>query len=115
MKIKKIVITGGCGFIGSHLSEFYFKKYKHAKIVIYDKITYAAHKSNIKKIIESKRVKLIKKDICDFKNLLKFTRDTDLLIHAAAESHVDNSFVLSNQFIQTNIFRYQKYNGSMFN
>ena len=103
MKVKKIVITGGCGFIGSHLSKFYFKKYKHAKIVIYDKITYAAHKSNIEEILESKRVKLIKKDICDLRNLLKFTKNTDLLIHAAAESHVDKSYILNDKFIQTNV------------
>jgi dTDP-glucose 4,6-dehydratase len=101
--IKKIFITGGCGFIGSHLSEFFFNKYKEAQIIIYDKITYAAHISNIQKILKDQRVVLIKKDICDLDNLIKYSRNTDLVIHAAAESHVDNSFVLSDDFIRTNV------------
>lgn len=102
-KIKKIFITGGCGFIGSHLSEYFFNKYKNAEIIIYDKMTYAANISNLKKIIKQKRVRLIKKDICDSKLLIKFSKKVDLLIHAAAESHVDKSYILSNEFIKTNI------------
>ena len=102
-KINKILITGGCGFIGSHISEYFFYKYKRAKIVIYDKMTYAAHRSNLKEIIHSNRVILIKKDICDLKNLDKYCKNTDLLIHAAAESHVDNSFLMRDDFIKTNV------------
>jgi UDP-glucose 4,6-dehydratase len=101
--MKKIFITGGCGFIGSHISEFFFHKYKNAKIFIYDKMTYAAHESNLQEIIHSKRVYLIKKDICDLRDLYKYTANTDLLIHAAAESHVDNSFILRDDFIKTNV------------
>ena len=102
-KIKKIFITGGSGFIGSHLSEYFFNKYKSAKIVIYDNLTYAARRSYIKKILNDKRVNLIKKNICNFNDLLYFSKNSDILIHSAAESHVDNSFKLSNKFIQTNI------------
>jgi len=102
-KIKKILITGGCGFIGSHLSNFFFDRYKKAKIIIYDKMTYAAHISNIKEILQSKRAVLIKKDICNLPALIKYSANVDLLIHAAAESHVDNSFILSDNFIKTNI------------
>ena len=96
-KIKKILITGGCGFIGSHLSEFFFKKYKNAEILIYDKMTYASNISNLDSIIKEKRVRLIKRDICNLNLLIKFTKNTDLLIHAAAESHEDKSFILSNK------------------
>ena len=102
-KIKKIFITGGCGFIGSHLSEFFFKKYKNAEIFIYDKMTYAANISNLDSIIKRKRVHFIKRDICNLNLLIKFTKNTDLLIHAAAESHVDKSFILKNKFIKTNV------------
>ena len=101
--IKKIFITGGCGFIGSHLSEYFFKKYQKSEIVIFDKMTYAAHISNLSKIIKNKRVHLIKKDICNLKLLTKYTRNVDLLIHAAAESHVDKSYILSDKFIETNV------------
>ena len=89
--MHKIVITGGCGFIGSHLSEYIFKIYKKSQIIIIDKITYAANKKNISNILNSKRVKLIKDDICNFKNLLKYTKNANILLHVAAESHVDNS------------------------
>jgi UDP-glucose 4,6-dehydratase len=101
--MNKIFITGGCGFIGSHISEFFFKKYKNAKIFIYDKMTYASHLSNLDNIISSKRVKLIKNDICNYNVLLNSCKNSDLLIHAAAESHVDNSYLVSEEFIKTNV------------
>ena len=101
--MHKIVITGGCGFIGSHLSEYIFKKFRKSKIIIIDKITYAANKKNISNILISKRVKLIKDDICNFKNLLKHTKNANLMIHVAAESHVDNSYNLNDNFIMTNV------------
>jgi len=101
--MHKIIITGGCGFIGSHLSEYIFKIYKKSQIIIIDKITYAANKKNISNILNSKRVKLIKDDICNFKNLLKYTKNANILIHVAAESHVDNSYNLNDNFIMTNV------------
>jgi len=99
----KIFITGGAGFIGSHLTEYLFKKFKKSKIFVYDKITYAANIKNLKKIIKSERVKIIKKDILNYKDLKKFSKKSDILIHAAAESHVDKSFNLTNEFIKTNV------------
>ncbi len=101
--MHKIVITGGCGFIGSHLCEYIFKVFKKSQIVIIDKITYAANKKNISKIIKSERVKLIKDDICNFKNLIKYIKNANLVIHVAAESHVDNSYNLNDNFIMTNV------------
>ena len=101
--MHKIFITGGCGFIGSHLTEYIFNKYKNSKIYVYDKITYAANIKNLENIIKSKRLKIIKKDLIDLKSLKKFSINTDILIHAAAESHVDNSFNLTNDFIKTNV------------
>ena len=101
--MHKIFITGGCGFIGSHLTEYIFNKYKNSKIYVYDKITYAANIKNLENIIKSKRLKIIKKDLIDLKALKKFSINTDILIHAAAESHVDNSFNLTNDFIKTNV------------
>ena len=97
--MNKILITGGCGFIGSHLTEYIFKKFKKSKIIIYDKITYAANKKYLSNIIGSKRIKIIKADINNLKKLTYLSRDVDLLIHVAAESHVDKSFHLSKKFI----------------
>lgn len=101
--MNKILITGGCGFIGSHLAEYLFEKFKKSKIIIYDKITYAANKKYLDNIVKNKRVKIIKADINNFKKLINATRDIDLLIHVAAESHVDNSFKISKKFILTNV------------
>ena len=59
--MRKIFITGGCGFIGSHLVEKIFKEFKNSKIVVYDKITYAGDIRNLSQTIKSKRIKFIKK------------------------------------------------------
>ena len=101
--MNKILITGGCGFIGSHVVEFFFSKYKNSKIIVYDKITYAGNASYLNKIIKSNRLKIVRKDINDFNSLLKYTKKVDLLIHMAAESHVDNSFESAKKFIDTNV------------
>ena len=101
--MHKIFITGGCGFIGSHLTEFFFKKYKNSKIYVYDKITYAASVKNLNEISKSKRLRIIKKDLSNLNALKKYSKDTNIFIHAAAESHVDNSFNLTNEFIKTNV------------
>ena len=101
--MHKIFITGGCGFIGSHLTEYLFNKFKKSKIFVYDKITYAANIKNLRKIVKSKRIKIIKKNILNYKDLKKFSINSDILIHAAAESHVDKSFNLTNDFINTNV------------
>ena len=101
--MNKILITGGCGFIGSHLAEYIFEKFKKSKIVIYDKITYAANRKYLSGITRSKRVRIIKADINNLKKLISSSRKADLLIHVAAESHVDKSFKLSNKFIITNV------------
>ena len=102
-KLKKIFITGGAGFIGSHVSEAFFKNFTKSKIIILDKLTYAGNKSFISSILKSKRVKFIKSDINDTKKYTNFLNNCDLAINIAAESHVDNSITNSNPFISTNI------------
>lgn len=69
--MKKILITGGAGFIGSHVVEFFYKKFKNSKIIIVDKLTYSGKKKFLKNIIKSKRIKFIKSDIVDIKNYEK--------------------------------------------
>tara|TARA_Y100000992_G_C21218197_1_gene469019 strand:- start:84 stop:1046 length:963 start_codon:yes stop_codon:yes gene_type:complete len=101
--MKKIVITGGCGFIGSHIVEYFFEKYKTSQIYVLDKITYAANIKNLSKIKKNKRLKIFRKNILDFKFLKKITANSDLVIHAAAESHVDNSYRLNDDFVMTNV------------
>jgi len=101
--MKKIVITGGAGFIGSHLVNFFYNKYKKSNIYVIDKLTYAGNLQNIKLPLKNKRINFIKLDICNSKMMLESLSNTDILINAAAESHVDNSFGNSKIFSKTNI------------
>ena len=101
-KLKKIFITGGAGFIGSHVSETFFKNFTKSKIIILDKLTYAGNKSFISSILKSRRVRFIKCDINDTKKYSKLLKNCDLAINIAAESHVDNSFVSPLNFTKTN-------------
>ena len=101
-KLKKIFITGGAGFIGSHVSEAFFKNFTKSKIIILDKLTYAGNKSFISPILKSKRVRFIKSDINDTKKYTNFLNNCDLAINIAAESHVDNSFISPLNFTKTN-------------
>ena len=99
---KKIFITGGAGFIGSHVSEAFFNNFKKSKIVILDKLTYAGNKAFLSSIINSKRVKFIRGDIINTKKYAKYLNNCDLAINIAAESHVDNSFISPLNFTKTN-------------
>ena len=100
--VKKILITGGAGFIGSHLAEKIFLEFKKSEIILYDKITYAANKKYLKNIINKKNVNFIKGDLLNYKKLEDNLKNVDLAINVAAESHVDNSFGNSLIFTKTN-------------
>lgn len=102
MKINKILITGGAGFIGSHVYDHFSKVFPEAEIRILDKLTYAANLKNIPSVNKNQKHNLIIGDICDLDLCLKHTQDIDLLLHLAAESHVDNSFEESMIFSKTN-------------
>ncbi len=90
--MKKIVITGGAGFIGSHLSEYISSKFPDSKIFILDKLTYAGKKFYLKEILKKKKVFFYKVDILESIKYKKILLNCDLAINVAAESHVDNSF-----------------------
>lgn len=101
--MKKIVITGGAGFIGSHIVDHFAGLYPKAHITVFDKMTYAADIHNIMHLIDTNRIELIIGDVCDLQKCYEVLDGCDLLIHAAAESHVDNSFGNSLEFSRTNV------------
>lgn len=101
--MKKIVITGGAGFIGSHVVDHFVKSYPHAKVIVLDKMTYAADVLNIMDHVQSKRIKLLVGDLCNLETCVKAVEHADLLVHVAAESHVDLSFGNSLTFTKTNV------------
>lgn len=101
--MKKIVITGGAGFVGSHIVDKIAASYPKAHILILDKMTYAADITNIFHHIQGDRIRLMVGDICNLDTCMQAVKNADLVIHAAAESHVDNSFGNSMAFSQTNV------------
>lgn len=102
---KTILITGGAGFIGSHVVRLFVNKYPNYRIINLDKLTYAGNLENLKDIEEKPNYKFIKADIVDGEGLHKLFEvfGFDGVIHLAAESHVDRSIASPMEFVFTNI------------
>ena len=103
--MKSILITGGAGFIGSHVTRLFVKKYPEYKIYNIDKLTYAGNLENISDIENFENYKFIKGDICDIDFLTRIfgKYNFDSVIHLAAESHVDRSITNPIDFVNTNV------------
>ena len=102
---NNILITGGAGFIGSHLVRLLVNKYSNYNIINMDFLTYAGNLENLRDIEKHKNYKFIKCDICDFDKVKKVFKDYQInsVIHLAAESHVDRSINDPFSFAQTNV------------
>lgn len=102
---RNILITGGAGFIGSHVVRLFVNKYPEYHIINLDKLTYAGNLANLKDIEDKPNYTFIKGDICDFEKIMIFFKEykIDGVIHLAAESHVDRSIKDPFTFAQTNV------------
>ncbi len=102
---RTIIITGGAGFIGSHVVRLFVNKYPEYRIINVDKLTYAGNLANLKDIEDRPNYRFVKMDICDFDGILDLMREenVDGIIHLAAESHVDRSIKDPFTFAQTNV------------
>jgi len=98
-----IMVTGGCGFIGSNFIRYYLGRYPQDKIINLDKLTYAGNPENLKDIEKNKNYSFVRGDICDKKTVDKLMKGIDVVYHFAAESHVDNSIKGPFLFTETNV------------
>lgn len=105
MMKKNILITGGAGFIGSHVVRLFVSKYPNYQIINLDMLTYAGNLLNLKDIEDNENYTFVKCDICNFDKVKKVFEDykIDNVIHLAAESHVDRSIEDPFSFAQTNV------------
>ena len=102
---RNIIVTGGAGFIGSHVVRLFVEKYPDYTIYNIDKLTYAGNLANLKDIEGRPNYRFVKADVCDFDTMLGIMRDNDIdgIIHLAAESHVDRSIKEPFAFARTNV------------
>jgi dTDP-glucose 4,6-dehydratase len=103
----RVLVTGGAGFIGSHyvrqvLSGAY-PAMADAEVVVLDKLTYAGNEANLDPVAGSSRLRFVQGDICDASLVSELMRGTDVVVHFAAESHVDRSILSAADFVLTNV------------
>jgi dTDP-glucose 4,6-dehydratase len=100
---KNLLITGGCGFIGSNFVRYMLENYQDCSIINLDKLTYAGNSDNLRDIEKDLRYSFIKGDICDIKTVDKVMANIDIVVHFAAETHVDRSIHTGTEFVNTNV------------
>ena len=102
---RNILITGGAGFIGSHVVRLFINKYPEYRIINLDKLTYAGNLANLHDVESASNYTFVKADICDFDKLIDIFSEykIDGIIHLAAESHVDRSIKDPLTFARTNV------------
>lgn len=103
--MRHILITGGAGFIGSHVVRLFVNKYPEDEIINLDKLTYAGNLSNLKDLEGKPNYRFVKADICDYEAMqgIFSSLKIDSVIHLAAESHVDRSITDPFSFVRTNV------------
>jgi len=101
--MRKILVTGGAGFIGANFILYWLKNHPQDKIINLDKLTYAGNLENLKEVENNSRYKFVKGDICDGKLVNQVMDGVEIVVHFAAESHVDRSILGPAVFVKTNV------------
>lgn len=98
-----LLVTGGAGFIGANFIRYWLAKHPKDKIINFDKLTYAGNLENLTDCESNQNYKFVKGDICDSKAVSKVMEGVDVVVHFAAESHVDRSILNPAPFVLTNV------------
>lgn len=99
----KLLVTGGAGFIGSNFIHYWLRKYPDDEIVNLDKLTYAGNLGNLKELAGKSHYRFIKGDICNPEIIKEAVANIDIIVHFAAETHVDRSIKNPSEFVKTNV------------
>jgi dTDP-glucose 4,6-dehydratase len=99
----KLLVTGGAGFIGSNFIHYWLKNYPEDYIINLDLLTYAGNLENLADVRNNSNYKFVHGDICDIDLVGGLVKEVDVIVHFAAESHVDRSILNSADFIKTNV------------
>ena len=100
--MKTLLITGGCGFIGSNFIHYVLAKYPEYRVVNLDKLTYAGNPANLIELADDARYRFVEGDICAPGTVGPLVAEADIVVNFAAESHVDRSIMGGAEFVQTN-------------
>src|SRR3989338_7377146 len=101
--MKRFLVTGGCGFIGSNFLHFFLNSHQDVSVINLDKLTYAGVRANTQNLEKDKRYTFIQGDICDSNLVRQLMKNVDAVVHFAAENKVDRSIDCGVEFIQTNV------------
>lgn len=101
--MSRLLVTGGCGFIGSNFIRYWLENHEKDSIVNLDKLTYAGNLENLKDIEKNPNYLFIHGDICDQELVKKAMEGVEMVVHFAAESHVDRSIMDPTTFVKTNV------------
>jgi len=99
----KLLVTGGAGFIGSNFIHYWLKTHPQDEIINLDKLTYAGNLENLESIKKNPNYKFVLSDICNIDVIGTLVKECDVIVHFAAESHVDRSIIDAGEFVKTNV------------
>jgi dTDP-glucose 4,6-dehydratase len=99
----KILVTGGAGFIGSNFILYWLKNHPQDSVINFDKLTYAGNLENLREVEKNSNYQFVQGDICDQTVVRNIMQGVDVIVHFAAESHVDRSILDPSEFVKTNV------------